>query len=164
MHCIAACENINALCLSQCNGLAECLQECNRDFAECTTFCPPTECDVNALKAKEKIVVNRSMGWSAFDAKADVTHWKGYCYFYLPEEERFEQIFIFDGINVGSTMEDPERCDTCYNKVSREISAYRDIETGQFLNSWNNTLTGMLNEVRPVLNDPVNSKMGSYVP
>ena len=65
---------------------------------------------------------------------------------------------------MGSTFSDEEECDTCYDKVSREITAYRDVETGQFLNSWNNTLTGEVNEVRPVLNDPVNSKMGSYVP
>ena len=73
---------------------------------------------------------------------------KGYCYIYLPDEGRFEQIFIFDGLNVGSTFSDEDECDTCYDKVSREITAYRDVETGQFLNSWNNTLTGELNEVR----------------
>lgn len=33
-----------------------------------------------------------------------------------------------------------------------------DPYTGQFLNSWNNTLTGKVNEVRPVANDPVNYK------
>ena len=164
MHCVAVCENINAACQIQCNAAIECMSACNRDFAECTTWCPPVECDVNALSPKDKIRVNRSMGWSNYDAKADVTWWKGYSYLYLPQEQKFEQVFIFDGINVGATLLDPERCDTCYNKVSREISAYRDIETGQFLNSWNNTLTGELNEVRPVLNDPVNSKMGSYVP
>jgi len=48
--------------------------------------------------------------------------------------------------------------------MSREISAYRDPVTGQFLNSWNNTLTGKVNEVRPVLNDPVNAKMGTGPP
>ena len=73
---------------------------------------------------------------------------KGYTYIFLPEEKRFEQIFIFDGLNVGSTFSDEEKCDTCYDKVSREITAYRDVETGQFLNSWNNTLTGDLNEDR----------------
>ena len=164
MHCVAVCENINAACQLQCNAAIECLQDCNRNFAECTTFCPPEECDINALSAKDKIRVNRSMGWSNYDAKADVTWWRGYSYIYLPKEEKFEQVFLFDGINVGATMLDPERCETCYNKVSREISAYRDIETGQFLNSWNNTLTGEVNEVRPVLNDPVNSRMGSYIP
>ena len=73
---------------------------------------------------------------------------KGYTYIFLPEEKRFEQIFIFDGLNVGSTFSDEEKCGTCYDKVSREITAYRDVETGQFLNSWNNTLTGDLNEER----------------
>ena len=74
---------------------------------------------------------------------------KGYCYIYLPEEGRFEQIFIFDGLNVGSTFSDEEKCNICYDKVSREITAYRDVETGQFLNSWNNTLTGELTWAKP---------------
>ena len=81
---------------------------------------------------------------------------KGYTYIFLPEEKRFEQIFIFDGLNVGSTFSDEEKCDTCYDKVSREITAYRDVETGQFLNSWNNTLTGDLNEERVSILHKVN--------
>ena len=50
---------------------------------------------------------------------------------------------------MATTLDAPERCETCFDKTSREVSAYRDPYTGQFLNVWNNTMTGKLNEVRP---------------
>ena len=104
------------------------------------------------------------MAYSKYEWKAAVQHWRGFSYIFRPEEKVFEKAFLFDGINIGTTVNDPERCPTCYDKISREITAYRDPETGEFLNNWKNTMTGKVNEVRPVLNDPVNAKLGSYMP
>ena len=104
------------------------------------------------------------MSYSKYEWKPAVQHWRGFSYIYQPKSRIFEKVFLFDGINISTSKNAPERCPTCFDKVSREITAYRDPETGEFLNSWKNTMTGKINEVRPVLNDPVNSKMGSWMP
>lgn len=83
-----------------------------------------------------------------------------FCCQYRQRVSKDSKVFIAK----TSIIDDPDRCLNCYNKQSREISAYRDPVTGQFLNSWTNTLTGKVNEVRPVLNDPVNSQQGTWTP
>lgn len=97
------------------------------------------------------------MRFSKFQAAPAVTYWRGYAYNYVPGDRKFEKIFLFDGFNIGATQNAPERCEhLCFNKTSREVAAYRDPKTGQLLNVWQNTLTNKTNEVRPVINDPVN--------
>ena len=105
---------------------------------------------------KEQLKVVRSYSWSKYPAKSTVAYWQGYTYIYLPEAGHSEKIFLFEGSNIATTFDAKERCEVCFNKHSREAAAYRDPSTGQFLSVWNNTLTGELNEVRPVVNDPVN--------
>ena len=76
MNCLSLCENINATCQSACNADMVCIQECSREFIDCTSFCPESECDVGSLTLEEKIKLNRSLGWSLYDAKSEVNWWK----------------------------------------------------------------------------------------
>ena len=46
-------------------------------------------------------------------------------YFFVPEDKKFEKIFLFEGFNIATTLDAPERCPTCFDKQSREVSAYR---------------------------------------
>ena len=122
-----------------------------------TPVVPLSGCNINELDVTTRSTVERSFRWSKFQAAPAVTYWRGYAYNYVPGDNKFEKIFLFDGFNIGSTQDAPESCDhLCWNKTSREVAAYRDPKTGQSLNVWENTMTGKINEVRPVINDPVN--------
>ena len=76
MNCLSLCENINAACQRACNADMVCIQECSREFIDCTSFCPESECDVSSLTLEEKIKLNRSLGWSLYDAESEVNWWK----------------------------------------------------------------------------------------
>ena len=52
--------------------------------------------------------------------QTSVGYWRGYSYNYVPEDKKFEKIFLFEGFNVATTLDAPERCDTCFDKTSRE--------------------------------------------
>ena len=56
---------------------------------------------------------------------ASVAYWYGYTYTYLPETKSLEQVFIFDGTNIGTTIDDPDTCDTCFEKVRHRMSPVR---------------------------------------
>ena len=97
--------------------------------------------------------------WAVLD------HKKGYSYIYVPDEYRFEKVFLIDGIQVNTKWDNLDKCSLCYDEKSREIISFRDPRTFQFLNSWKNVLTTNKNEVIPAMMDPVNRNDGaSYVP
>lgn len=62
------------------------------------------------------------------------------------------------GYNV-SRME--KQADGGYHWISREVSYYRDLKTGQLLEQWGNPMTGETVDVVHVANDPVNHKFPS---
>ena len=76
MNCLSLCESINATCQAACNADMGCLQECSREFIDCTSFCPQAQCDVSSLSLEEKIKLDRSLGWSLYDAKSEINWWK----------------------------------------------------------------------------------------
>lgn len=59
------------------------------------------------------------------------------------------------GYNV-SRME--KQADGGYHWISREVSYYQDVKTGQMIDQWTNPISGELVDVVHVSNDPVNHK------
>lgn len=67
--------------------------------------------------------------------------------------ERSRPLFRIDGFNTAR-ME--RQANGGWRMLSREVGYYRDLQTGEILNQFNNPLTGQVNEVLHVINDPVN--------
>jgi Protein of unknown function (DUF1838)/CpeT/CpcT family (DUF1001) len=66
-------------------------------------------------------------------------------------------LFDVDGFNIRARIETPEK--DGWFLATREIVFYKDPKTGEVLNEWTNPMNGVKNEVFPIANDPVNSRM-----
>lgn len=64
-------------------------------------------------------------------------------------------IMRLDGFNVGRAVKND---DGSYQWLSREVAYYRDLKSGEVLKQWMNPITGKVNDVVQVINDPVNGK------
>ncbi len=73
--------------------------------------------------------------------------------------EKDKNLFDVEGMNVRScsTINDPEK-GLGYHLVTRELLFYKDPQTGEVLDTWENPWTGEDLDVMHVANDPVNSK------
>ncbi len=88
----------------------------------------------------------------SLDPEQDVvTWWKGTIFANLPEKAP-QAILGFEGFNVCRTV--PQE-DGTWQFRSRELSFYRDLATGELIDTWVNPFTGLTNEVVHVANDPV---------
>eukprot|EP00091_Calanus_sinicus_P011116 TRINITY_DN25303_c0_g1_i1.p2 TRINITY_DN25303_c0_g1~~TRINITY_DN25303_c0_g1_i1.p2 ORF type:complete len:159 (-),score=41.03 TRINITY_DN25303_c0_g1_i1:208-639(-) len=71
----------------------------------------------------------------------------------LPE---YQKLFFFEGFNVRGVFKQE---DGSYISLSREVSVYRDLDTGDILEAWTNIYSNEENEVFEVANDPVNAHL-----
>lgn len=83
--------------------------------------------------------------------------WNATIFAVLPGEKP-RAILKTYGYNV-SRME--KQADGGYHWISREVSYYRDVQTGKLLDTWTNPITGETVDVVHVANDPVNHKFPS---
>lgn len=86
-----------------------------------------------------------------------VTWWKGTIFAHLPAAAP-RAILGFEGFNVCRAE---KLDDGSYRFLSRELSFYRDLKTGQILERWDNPLNEQSVDVLQVANDPVNHIMGA---
>ena len=125
--CAQVCIDVYASCVALCEAAQSCIQNCSREQIECESHCPAPQCDVVDLGPVDQMNLYRHSYWSAYEGKSSVGHWKGYCYIYLPEEKRFDQVFLFDGVNIATTWNkdpfendiDEPACDWCYERRAR---------------------------------------------
>ncbi len=89
--------------------------------------------------------------------KDTITDWQVTMYVVEPGKKAVA-IMRLDGFNVGRFAKLPEGG---FQWISREIAYYRDIKTSRVLTEWDNPMTGLKNQVLPVINDPVNSRFGA---
>jgi len=80
--------------------------------------------------------------------------YKGRCHAILDDMRPGIPLFDYEGFGVSRIIDNG---DGTYQNLHREVSIYRDIRTGQILETWGNPLTGKTVEVYPTHNDPVNS-------
>ena len=86
-----------------------------------------------------------------------VAYWNGSVFGwteYSDEFPRYKKLFLFEGFNIRSVYQND---DESYVSLSREVSVYRDVMTGDILEAWTNIYSGEENEVFEVANDPVNA-------
>lgn len=86
-----------------------------------------------------------------------ITWWKGTIFAMLPAKAP-QPIMGFEGYNACRTV--PQE-DGTWQFLSRELSFYRDLETGEIIDTWQNPFTGLANEVIHVANDPVSHVFSS---
>lgn len=139
--------------------------------AETTQDTPPQEKKSNRVikvgqSAKPQRDLNRL--WLDVQGRADgkdaVFYIKGSAYSYI-QGERPQKLFDIEGYNIRRLIETPER--DGYFVATREIVYYKDPQTGEILDRWQNPFTNQTNEVFHILNDPVNFryrlKDGKYI-
>lgn len=80
-----------------------------------------------------------------------VTWWKGTIFVQLPEKAP-AAVLGFEGFNVCRTV---PQDDGTWQFLSRELSFYRDLKSGEIIDRFANPWTGATNEVIHVANDPV---------
>lgn len=88
-----------------------------------------------------------------------VGYWNGSVLGWEESEEgqvEYSRLFYFEGVNVRRVEEQE---DGSYLSFSREVSVYRDLETGDILQAWSSTFLNRDNEVFEVANDPVNAHL-----
>lgn len=80
--------------------------------------------------------------------------WDAIIFAQLPGEKA-KPILRTIGFNAGRMIKQP---DGSYHWVTREVSFYVDLKTGQIIESWANPLNGKTVKVVQVANDPVSNK------
>ncbi len=84
----------------------------------------------------------------------DVVFWmRGNIYHYAPGEPA-RLLLACEGFNIGRAEQID---DNAFRWLSREVTVYRDAETGAILEHWKNPITGQANEVQHAWLDPVNA-------
>lgn len=81
--------------------------------------------------------------------------WKGTIFAQEPGKKTYP-LMAFEGYNICRAEKQE---DGTWRLLTRELSFYRDLETGKILEQWKNPISGESNEVMAVANDPVNMVM-----
>ena len=79
----------------------------------------------------------------------------------IGDDEIVKPLFDMEGFKARRCRREP---DGSYIILQREIFIYKDLETGEILNEWDNPFTGETNRVVHIFNDPVNHKIGTIFP
>ena len=88
-----------------------------------------------------------------------VGYWNGSVFGWMYDnngQPTYEKLFLFEGFNVRKVYLES---DGHYVSLSREVSMYKDKDTGDVLVAWTNSYTDEDNEVFAVENDPVNAQI-----
>ena len=96
-------------------------------------------------------------GASLNDDYEAVGYWNGSVFGWTEDENglpEYQKLFLFEGFNIRSVYKNE---DGSYVSLSREVSVYKDLETGDILEAWPNVYSNKDNEVFEVSNDPVNA-------
>lgn len=78
--------------------------------------------------------------------------WSGTVFAQLPEKAP-SPLLGFEGYNICRTE---KQHDGVWRMLTRELTFYRDLKTGEIIDQWDNSFTGEHNAVLHVANDPVN--------
>jgi len=125
----------------------------------CLTAAPVAQsAEIDLSTGEGAVAASRKIMCSLEDEKPVDYWWHGRAYSRVPGEAD-KLLFLVEGMNVRQcgTVTDPQRGEG-YRLVSREILLYKDAETGEVLEEWENPWTGETVEVVHVTNDPVNGR------
>ncbi len=105
-------------------------------------------------KPEDNLKAFIKMRASLKEGEETVYYWKGLVFSFVPGE-RSQPLFELEAYNVAKIV----KTQGGYNMLTREVALYKDIKTGEYLDKWNNPLTGETVEVVHVWNDPVNQQL-----
>ena len=91
---------------------------------------------------------------AALDGSQVVFWWTGSLYSFV-EGEKSQHLFDFEGYNIARA----KKVDQGYLLLTREASFYKDPQSGEILEQWENPFTKKTVSVIHVWNDPVNQKL-----
>jgi len=89
----------------------------------------------------------------SLDPSQDVVAWWKGTLFQQETGKAPVPLMGFEGYNICRSE---KQADGTWRMLSRELTFYRDLKTGQILESWDNPISGKRNTVVDVANDPVN--------
>ena len=97
----------------------------------------------------------------SLDTKDQVLIWWSGTLFSLHEQKAPKPLMGFEGYNICRSE---RQADGSWRLLTRELTFYRDLKTGQIIDRWENPYTKQSNTVVHVANDPVNTvfKPGGY--
>lgn len=94
----------------------------------------------------------------SLDPKQEEILWWAGTLFAQEPGKKAAPLLGFEGYNICRAEKQP---DGVWRLYTRELTFYRDLETGRIIDSWDNPLSGELNEVVQVANDPVNTVLNA---
>ncbi|MBB6253103.1 DUF1838 family protein [Nitrospirillum iridis] len=77
------------------------------------------------------------------------------------DNEAVRSLFSVDGFSVVRSQQLP---DGSWRRMLREIGFYRDLQTGQLMDTWHNPYTNEDVRVVPIANDPFNFTISEFLP
>ncbi|MDZ5649452.1 DUF1838 family protein [Nitrospirillum sp. BR 11828] len=77
------------------------------------------------------------------------------------DNEPVRSLFLVDGFSVVRSQQLP---DGSWRRMLREIGFYRDLQTGQLMDTWHNPYTNEDVRVVPIANDPFNFTISEFLP
>ena len=91
----------------------------------------------------------------SLDPAATTVGWFGGRIFsVIGDSEIIKPLFDIEGFGIGRTL---PQADGSYRCLWREVGYYKDLATGQIMETWDNPMIGEKVEVYPINNDPVNA-------
>ena len=91
----------------------------------------------------------------SLDGETTIAWWYGTLFADRPDSAP-QPLMRFEGFNACRIVEMDEGG---YRLVTREVMYYKDLQTGEILETWNNPFNEQTVEVVPVANDPVNATL-----
>ncbi len=82
--------------------------------------------------------------------------WYGTLFAQVPGSQP-QPLMRFEGYNVSRQV---PQDDGSFEHLTREVTYYQDLKTGDIMETWENPFTGQTNTIMQVHNDPVNGKFG----
>lgn len=87
--------------------------------------------------------------------------WFGGKVYGVRENEPLRELFGMEGFSVTRLQ---RLADGSWRKLLREVGFYRDLRTGQLMDTWKNSYTGETVDVVPIANDPFNFTISDHFP
>ncbi len=112
------------------------------------------------LVRRELEVVDLVRVRASTDGREAYVAWAGALYSMVPGESQ-RHLFNIVGMNVGRCLDNQ---DGSWSLVSREVTYYTDIQTGEILRTWHNPWTDELLPVVHVANNPVQIYLKGKLP
>lgn len=94
----------------------------------------------------------------SLDQREDVLLWWEGTLFAQEPDKKVEPLLGFEGYNICRAE---KLADGTWRLLTRELTFYRDLATGQIIDQWDNPLSGQAVDVVHVANDPVNTVLNA---